>query len=283
MQDFYNALSRLHVKSSPQHEPILQETNSLGTEFSVLIVEDNPVNMLLSRTIIRKNTPNAQILEAANGLEAVAICRRQMPDIILMDIQMPEMNGYDATIAIRAFDPKGHTPIIALTAGNVKGEREKCLQAGMDDFVVKPIVERDIVTVFENWVFKRTPQRQATADGSGSNVLAHFNMATLKMNIGEDLEALNEVMQLIKRELIIAEKDLLTCIDTKNIARLNLICHKLYGAAASVGFEVLAQHTSALEHVSEFTEEVTHMANETRAEILLTLQTINDSGLMDRL
>jgi len=76
---------------------------------------------------------------------------KQMPDIILMDVQMPEMNGYEATSTIRQIsDTK--VPIIAITAGNVKGEKEKCIEAGMDDFVVKPIREENITAIFDRWI-----------------------------------------------------------------------------------------------------------------------------------
>jgi PAS domain S-box-containing protein len=119
----------------------------------VLIAEDNAVNMLLSRTIIQKIIPGALILEAKNGLEVVNLFQVERPDIIFMDIQMPEMNGYEATRKIRELESgKGKPiPIVALTAGTVKGEREKCLEAGMSDYITKPVIlntVRDIILKF---------------------------------------------------------------------------------------------------------------------------------------
>lgn len=116
-----------------------------------MIAEDNPVNMLLAKTIIRRAAPNAVIIEAINGNEALNFCRTELPDIVFMDVQMPEMNGYEATQKIRELQQEVHIPIIAVTAGNLKGEKEKCLEAGMDDFIAKPFVEEAIMVLFEKW------------------------------------------------------------------------------------------------------------------------------------
>ncbi|MCX2453330.1 PAS domain S-box protein [Pedobacter sp. PLR] len=118
----------------------------------VLIAEDNLINMLLARTIVRRIVPMAQIHEAANGLECLAHCKKQLPDLILMDVQMPEMNGYEATQYIRNELDMLDVPIIALTAGNVKGEREKCILSGMNDFLSKPVLEEEIAQVFRKWL-----------------------------------------------------------------------------------------------------------------------------------
>jgi PAS domain S-box-containing protein len=150
INDFYLLLARLNHKETPiENHPETNSTTASG--LTVLIAEDNPVNMMLIRSIIKKIAPEATLAEVSNGLEAVEFCRNVMPGIILMDIQMPEMNGYEATQTIRDTF-KTTVPIIAITAGNVKGEKEKCIEAGMNDFVVKPIKEDDIRAVFNKWV-----------------------------------------------------------------------------------------------------------------------------------
>lgn len=123
---------------------------------TVLIVEDNKVNMLFARTIFKSVFPNGRILEAENGKLAVDIFQRETPDIIFMDMQMPEMNGLEATLAIREIENgKSKVPIIALTAGTVKGEKEKCIEAGMDDYVTKPFVKDTIVKVVQKYLDKQ--------------------------------------------------------------------------------------------------------------------------------
>lgn len=121
-------------------------------QIKVLIAEDNLINMLLAKTIVSRIAPNSEIHEASNGLECIEYCRTNTPDLILMDVQMPEMNGYEATRQLRQEDRLGKLPIIALTAGNVKGEREKCMDAGMNDFLTKPVVEEDIARIFRKWL-----------------------------------------------------------------------------------------------------------------------------------
>jgi len=118
----------------------------------VLVVEDHMINMLLAKTLIKKVALNATILEAANGKEALELCQKRLPDLIFMDIQMPIMNGYEATSMIRLLPEAGKVPIIALTAGNVMGEKEKCMEAGMDDFISKPFVQDAISQVFEKFL-----------------------------------------------------------------------------------------------------------------------------------
>lgn len=156
MQEMFHALSHLYIKGDTENSyQVDMETKKIKGNIRILIAEDNPINMLLASTIIRKIAPAAHIIEVKNGKEAVESCEQQMPDMIFMDIQMPIVNGYEATGRIREISTRVHVPIIALTAGNVKGEREKCIAAGMDDFVTKPFVESNLVVVFEKWLTRK--------------------------------------------------------------------------------------------------------------------------------
>lgn len=120
--------------------------------YKILIVEDNKINMLLAKTLVKKIIPNGTIYEAINGKEAVEKQAILKPDLILMDIQMPIMNGYEATQEIRKSKNGELIPIIALTAGTVIGEREKCLETGMNDYVSKPIVREVLDAVITKWI-----------------------------------------------------------------------------------------------------------------------------------
>jgi signal transduction histidine kinase/ActR/RegA family two-component response regulator len=120
--------------------------------FNVLIAEDNKINMLLAKTLVRKIISNCNLIEAANGAEAVILAEENLPDLILMDIQMPIQNGYDATLEIRKNEKTKHIPVIALTAGVLNGEKEKCIEYGMSDYVTKPIIESDLQKVLLKWL-----------------------------------------------------------------------------------------------------------------------------------
>lgn len=116
----------------------LAEEPALATPIRVLLVEDNPVNQKLGRRMLDKL--GCHVDQAANGSEAVLMANRFHYDLILMDVQMPEMDGYDATAAIRQNPLEGRrVPIVAMTANALKGDQEKCLQAGMDDYLSKPV------------------------------------------------------------------------------------------------------------------------------------------------
>jgi CheY-like chemotaxis protein len=120
--------------------------------FKVLIVEDNKINMLLAKTLVKKIIKNCDLTEANNGHDAVVLAEKKMPDLILMDIQMPIQNGYDATLEIKRNEKTKHIPVIALTAGVLNGEKEKCFEYGMSDYVTKPIVQSELQKVLLKWL-----------------------------------------------------------------------------------------------------------------------------------
>jgi PAS domain S-box-containing protein len=118
----------------------------------ILIVEDNKINMLLTKTLLKQIIPKSTIYESEDGEKAIIKAVEINPDIILMDIQMPLVNGYEATKKIRKLDLLKDTLIIALTAGTVVGEKEKCIQAGMNDYLSKPIVKQTLKDILEKWL-----------------------------------------------------------------------------------------------------------------------------------
>ncbi len=124
--------------------------NNIKLKTKILIAEDIYINMILIKTILLKIIPDVQIIEAVNGNEVVEKTLELNPDIILMDIQMPEKDGYEATKEIRKYN--NVTPIIALTAGVVKGEAEKCFAIGMNDFLMKPIVRKSLEEVLKKYL-----------------------------------------------------------------------------------------------------------------------------------
>jgi CheY-like chemotaxis protein len=113
----------------------------------ILLAEDNAVNQKLALRILERLGYRADI--ASNGLEAVESIERQTYDVILMDVQMPEMDGLEATRQIIAKWPQKHPRIIGLTANALEGDREQCLAAGMDDYISKPIRVEELVEALE--------------------------------------------------------------------------------------------------------------------------------------
>jgi CheY-like chemotaxis protein len=123
----------------------------------VLVVEDNIANLKVAVRMVEKLGYRADV--AANGNEALRVLGEVRYDAVLMDCHMPEMDGFEATRAIRQGEPEGrHTPVIAMTANALSGDRERCLAAGMDDYITKPIKLHVIAAVLERWL---TPGRGA--------------------------------------------------------------------------------------------------------------------------
>ena len=252
--DISLCLSRLSQKESVEENVFTDniEEASLGV-IRVLIAEDNPVNMFLAKTIIAKIAPNAEIWEAENGIEAVEFCKKQFPDIVFMDVQMPEMNGYEATIAIRKLKDPGRLPIIALTAGNVKGERDKCLEAGMDDFIAKPFVEDSIRQIFNRFPVLQSNDAPKLEHGEiDKNVTSHFDQGKLLSVYMNDQEFIAEFLVLIKDAMNDNLEVLKQQYSVSDLAGIKATGHKLKGSAASAFLYELAEISGRLEHLTSF-------------------------------
>jgi len=136
----------------------LDQMEPLPTGFSVLLVEDNTVNQKLAAKILSRMGCHVDL--AINGKEAVSMARKQTYDIIFMDCQMPEMDGYEATRRIRDFESDNkvpeneRVPIIAITANAMRGDREKCLEEGMNDYIAKPIDAGQVGQLIDKWRHK---------------------------------------------------------------------------------------------------------------------------------
>ncbi len=113
-----------------------------GTPKKVLVVEDNGNNLLLTKDILRHH--GYEVIEAGNGHEAIRLARERNPDLILMDIQMPVMDGIAAGRILKGDPATRQIKIIAVTSFAMKGDREKILEAGFDDYIAKPLNTREL-------------------------------------------------------------------------------------------------------------------------------------------
>jgi len=155
-EELYNYLSNIKapVQQILKSETASDDMNNATNPIKILVAEDVAMNMLLVKFLLTKLIPDLTILEAENGIEAIAKWKDELPDLILMDMQMPEMDGIDATIEIRKLEKNSEkqTPIIALTAGALQEEREKCLSAGMNDFLTKPIEQEKLLETLKRYI-----------------------------------------------------------------------------------------------------------------------------------
>ncbi|MCF6408050.1 response regulator [Chitinophaga filiformis] len=249
INELYNSLSMLIRKEKRakrhKHE---KEEQWIGGRLNILIVEDNPVNMLLATTVVRRIAHDARIYEAQDGIEAVRMCRGKTPDLILMDVQMPVMNGYEATKKIREMPGGQRVPIIALTAGNLKGEREKCIEAGMNDFIGKPLAQHKLLQLFRKWLTVVIEEGPVTLTTEQEAKDTHFDMGTLEAYlVGEDRSVLKQLLKLTIEELRSSIAELQSAAAAVDIRKINRIGHKIRGTSQIIGLAKLARIADQLD------------------------------------
>jgi CheY-like chemotaxis protein len=165
LSQLHTALQTVHARSRAT-EPVTPATSPIAaseTRGHVLVVEDNATNQLVAVGILESLGFTAEV--AANGLEALQAMSRRPFAAVLMDCHMPVMDGYTATGQIRRDEGTGrHTTIIAMTAGAIQGDRERCLASGMDDYVSKPVIPHLLDAVLAHWL--ETPDGRARLDAA---------------------------------------------------------------------------------------------------------------------
>jgi CheY-like chemotaxis protein len=137
------------VEDNKEENPYSYVNNK---HIKILVADDNEFNILLIKQIVMNILPNAEIFEASDGKKTIELFEKHHPEIVFMDIQMPELNGYEASKIIRDITIGKHIPIIALTAGTLEDERAKSVDAGMDDFISKPFVVETLEAVIKKWI-----------------------------------------------------------------------------------------------------------------------------------
>ncbi len=116
----------------------------------ILVVEDNQDNMTLIVDVL--NSLEYDVLQATDGVRGVEMAQKLVPDLVLMDLSLPKMDGWTATRTIKAQEPLNHIPIIALTAHAMKGDRERALEAGCDDYISKPINLQELASKLDEYL-----------------------------------------------------------------------------------------------------------------------------------
>jgi CheY-like chemotaxis protein len=235
----------------------------------VLLCDDNAINQKVASRLLQQMGYQADL--AGNGLEALASLERQAYDLIFMDVMMPEMNGFEATAAIRARQ-KQHTEfpnygpsliIVAMTANAMQGDREKCLAAGMDDYIAKPVRPEDVRKIIELWGAKAVAaQAQRLTEGSAENVstLAEAPTATASQSEEDPVdmerlteftdgsaENLRELVDLYMTQTTEQFEKLRAAIAGADAQEVRRVAHSCAGASATCGMRRLVPFLRELE------------------------------------
>ena len=218
------------------------------TDLRVLVAEDNITNQQIALVMLRKLGLHADVV--ANGREAIEALRSIPYNLVLMDVQMPELDGLDATRAIRA--PGGGAlnrsiPIIALTAHALRGDKERCIAAGMDDYLAKPISLQALSLVLEKWILRLDAIAKVSEIPFAKAAIATFNEVALLNRVAGD-------RQLARAIIVTFLEDLPGQLDTvrRHLEEHNAIgaerqAHTIKGASAAIGGEAVQGLAAALE------------------------------------
>lgn len=257
------------ISSMPISQPERFDDVLSGREYVILIAEDNPVNMKLNRAILSKISVKIKIVEAHNGLEAYEYVTQHVPDLVLMDVQMPIMNGYEAAKAIRNLESGATVPIIALTAGTVKGEKERCLDAGMNDYLSKPILQQILTEKLLKWMVRSDGLRKGDKIEASKPNKLRFDTEQLNRLFGNDYRSRNELMKLAKATLSESLYELEKAIANQDMGTIKGVSHRLKGSSASAGFLILMPMTDGMERLDAIvdSQKIIHLANEIKQEI----------------
>jgi CheY-like chemotaxis protein len=223
-------------------EPVVPASlRKVKPALDILLIEDNPVNQKLAQHVLEKN--GHSVVVADNGATALEILERRGFDAVLMDVQMPRMDGIETTMAIRNKEKEtgGHIPIIALTAHAMTGDRERCLQAGMDGYLIKPIRPGSLLEVVER--LRAMPARSPAT--TPQPAIAVLDRTTLLERVDGDMDLLNEVAALFVRDcgkLMAGSRD---AIARRDVRRLAYLMHTLGGMfrnlSANSALEIVAR------------------------------------------
>jgi len=252
------------IKSETYLKNTTKKTNSNEYRPTILLVEDVKTNMLLLENIMHKWVENCEIVEATNGKIAIQKYVECLPDIIIMDIQMPEMDGLEATRAIRKLEHSTdrNVPIIALTAGTLKEERQKCFDAGMNAYLQKPIIFNQLIQELNKWSLNSASNSaktlETTIDLLDSSYLISdsmkFNYIKLFQKVGEDKELFTQIIHSLLKEIPNYLEELDLAISNLHFKPIKKIAHTIKGTASNVYISELVSLAHELEQTKTIDE-----------------------------
>ncbi|MEI6020547.1 MAG: PAS domain S-box protein [Bacteroidota bacterium] len=225
---------------------------------NILLVEDNEMNRLVAQNTLKYY--GCIITEAVNGIEAIKLLQKQSFDIILMDIQMPEMNGIEATKMIRN-ELKIKTPIIALTANAFKTELEACKVAGMEAYVTKPFEESILIKTILTYAKLAPTQLTLQANNSDIKTEMLYNLKRLDEISRGDASLLNKIIQLFLDQTSTTLQMMGTKLKEKDFDEVSRLAHKIKPNLLNVGIVSLKDDIDALEFINKTEANFKEMEN----------------------
>ena len=241
-------LAALGTRAKGNKSAELVTTHSLRSgriPLRALLAEDNAVNQLVAVRLMEK--AGHSVVVAMNGKQAVEAWRKEPFDVILMDVQMPEMNGWEATRAIRVEERStgGHVPIIALTAHAMKGDQELCMAAGMDLYLSKPIRTSDLLAALgqvQKFAVVAAEEKPPVPPG-----VSHIDLAEALLRLDGDRNLFDQVALLFRSECPSLLAEIRSGLTESDSRKVQSVAHALKGSSAILGASALSQAAAGLE------------------------------------
>jgi len=217
----------------------------------VLVVDDNEINRKLAGILLQQL--GATIKEADNGVAAVEACRKNKFDIILMDVHMPVMDGIEATGLIRELQKHGpRTPIVALTANALSGDREGYLSSGMDDYLAKPLNEKALLDAIARWCGTSSPTPAAAAAAAEPQQAATAKLPVIDAKLGVErafgqADVWRTILDMLVKDLPASMASIESAFTDQNLEDLRKAAHKLHGSSSYCGTPALQNAAKSLE------------------------------------
>ncbi len=234
-------------------------SRTTGPRARVLVAEDNPVNQKVAAKMLENLGYEAELV--SDGLEALEAISRQPYAVVLMDVQMPRMDGYEATKELRRREEEGEvrrTPVIAMTANAMQGDREKALEAGMDDYLSKPVKAKELDEVLNRWVLEQSaagqPSQEETdglagsSGGGGADLLDRTVLAGLRELQEEgDPDIVAELAEVFFEDAEVRLADLGEALERADAGSIERSTHALKGSSANLGATGMARICAKLQ------------------------------------
>jgi len=234
------APSSLHARAATKGTQMV--SNKL-----ILLAEDNVVNQKVAVRQLQKLGYRADAV--ANGREAVEALGRITYDLVLMDCQMPEMDGYEATAEIRRREGAArHTPIVAMTANALEGDREKCLAAGMDDYVSKPVRPEELAAVLERLLASEASGVRP-AGATPEEVSPPVDVERMRQAMGDDPEEVADILGVYLEQMSESLGKLAAAVESGDAAAVEMVAHNCVGASANCGMSAVVGPLRELERM----------------------------------
>ena len=244
------------IKASPKQNDIGQSAASLDGlwDARILLVEDNAVNQYLVLELLQPK--GLHVFVAGNGNEAMALAKVTSFDLVLMDIQMPEMDGYEATRQLRQLPNYANTPIIAMTASTMTGDQALCINAGMNDFVAKPFDMKMLFAILAKWIPEKVNGKSLSVAKVAASAhddvdlpkeLPGIDVADGLRRVGGSKSLFKELLLQFHSENVALVATMREALQQRDLNGARMLAHTVKGVAGNLSAKILSVSAARLE------------------------------------